>query len=125
MTNFPSPLFPSPRRVTTAEFLLDKEKRLPNFIIAGSKKCGTGALRTMLPNHSLLKSSRKFEVNYFDKNFDGGLEFYMDRMPWTTDYELGFEKSTHYFDTPEVPKRVHELIPDVKLVITIKDPLER
>ena len=30
-------------------------KKMPHFIIIGTKKCGTGALRQMLPYHSKIK----------------------------------------------------------------------
>ena len=44
------------------------EKRLPNALIIGARKCGTGALRDMLHIHPDVQIVR-WEVHFFDDKF--------------------------------------------------------
>ena len=41
-------------------------RHLPTFIVIGAKKCGTGALRQMLPFHSKIKAGNFLETSFFD-----------------------------------------------------------
>ena len=46
-------------------------------------------------------------------------------MPSTSDGELGFEKTPSYFPTTEVPERMFKLHPNVKLILGVKEPVDR
>lgn len=113
---------------------------LPNFLIIGAAKSGTSSLYMYLKQHPDIFMSPIKEPHFF--SFDS--ESKMTKGPGDpirkaiTDYDqyihlfdnaseesaIG-EASTSYLYRPEAPKRIHELIPDVKLIAILRDPAER
>ena len=59
---------------------VDKMKKLPGFLIAGVKKCGTGALLEILKMHPNIAgpSYEKSEVHFWDKDhlYQKGVDYY-------------------------------------------------
>jgi hypothetical protein len=104
----------------------DKSTRFPGCILIGVRKGGTRALLDMLNLHSEIRAAN-IEVHFFDNdtNYKKGLEWYKDQMPPTGPSEMSLEKSPSYFVTPSVPKRVHAMDRNVKLLLIVRDPLTR
>ena len=46
-------------------------------------------------------------------------------MPLTTKNQLTIEKTPSYFVTSQVAQRVHQMSPDVKLIVVLRDPVTR
>ena len=105
---------------------------LPNLIIIGAAKCGTTSLHRYLGQHpevlmaapegTDLKSMRFFwdedwrsRLAWYEAHFDSDLPVRGEATPAYTAY------SFH----PGVPERMHELIPDAKLIYLVRDPIER
>ncbi|XP_070569925.1 heparan sulfate glucosamine 3-O-sulfotransferase 1-like [Ptychodera flava] len=101
-------------------------KRLPEFVIIGAKKCGTGALSYFLNIHPDIAWTGG-EIHFFDANYDKGLSWYTQRMPYTTAKQLVFEKTPKYFVFPhDVPRKMYtDLSPKVKIVLILCDPTHR
>ncbi|XP_070569688.1 heparan sulfate glucosamine 3-O-sulfotransferase 1-like [Ptychodera flava] len=101
-------------------------KRLPDFVIIGAKKCGTGALTYFLNTHPGIAWAGR-EIHFFDANYDKGLSWYTQRMPYTTAKQLVFEKTPKYFVFPhDVPRKMYtDLSPTVKIVLILCDPVRR
>ncbi|XP_077979522.1 heparan sulfate glucosamine 3-O-sulfotransferase 1-like [Glandiceps talaboti] len=102
-------------------------KRLPQVIGIGVKKCGTGAFNFFLKQHPSI-SSRGSEVHYFDRDdrYNNGLDWYQNKMPFSSKDQLTMEKSPKYFVRPYVPKRIHDdLSPNTKLVLVTCNPVKR
>lgn len=79
-------------------------KRLPNIIMLGAKKCGTSAFREFLSAHRKIIVSRTNEPHFFDYFYDRGVNSYLEhfRNPIATD-DLSkslFEKSVNYIWEP-------------------------
>lgn len=104
---------------------LDKKRNFPGAIIIGVKKGGTRALLSMLKVHPDVASAGG-EVHFFDRNatYGRGLEWYRNRMP-TTDKKLTIEKTPAYFVIRDVPARVFKFSQTVKLILIVRDPVER
>lgn len=66
------------------------------------------------------------EPHFFDRYYDKGLKWYQENYFKTVAYEkvIG-EKTATYLHTPEAPKRIKDLNPDMKLICSIRDPVER
>jgi hypothetical protein len=66
------------------------------------------------------------EVHYFDRHYDRGSNWYRS---WFTVKGLGSdtsgESSPTYLMDPAVPERVAGLLPKVKLIVLLRDPVER
>ena len=103
-----------------------EEQRFPQAIIIGVKKGGTRALISMLDSHPQVESARG-EVHFFDRNenFRKGLRWYVQQMPFTAPNEIAIEKSPSYFITPYVPDRLHSMSPSTKVILIVRDPIER
>ena len=105
---------------------LERIKATPSAIIMGSKKGGTRALIEFIKLHSKVKAAGP-EIHYFDRHYDKGIEWYISKMKGIipNSGEIAIEKTPGYFHTPEAPKRVYEMDPNVKLLLILRDPVKR
>jgi hypothetical protein len=99
--------------------------QLPGLIIPGAMKSGTTSIFEYLRGHPQLLPSHKKEIHYFDLNFRRGVKWYARQFPQCVGKTIGFESSPYYLFDPRVPARVRELLPNVKLLILLRDPVER
>ena len=101
-------------------------RKFPQAIIIGVKKGGTRALTDMLKSHPGVKSATG-EVHFFDReeNYRKGVEWYVRKMPLTTQNQIAIEKSPSYFVTPEAPDRMHTFSPVIKLLLIVRNPIDR
>lgn len=99
---------------------------LPDFIIIGAMKSGTSTLHSNLQMHPGIGMSELKEPHYFDKNFDKSISWYSQQFtgnkPINGESTPGYTWAHLY---PDVPKRIHETIPDVKLIYLLRDPIDR
>lgn len=95
----------------------------PGFICIGVQKGGTTALHRLLSHHPGLAMPRKKELHYFSYNYDRGIEWYLSQ--WPLDSGLRGEITPYYIFHPYAPIRLKSLYPDIKLLILLRDPLER
>ncbi|XP_053406378.1 heparan sulfate glucosamine 3-O-sulfotransferase 1-like [Mercenaria mercenaria] len=103
------------------------KRRLPRAIIIGAYKSGTRELIDFLAMNPLIviKRQPKYEVAYFDKHVDKGLDWYRDEMPFSTSDQITIEKSPSYFTSMEAPRRIYEMDKNMKLILIVRDPVER
>jgi hypothetical protein len=99
---------------------------LPNFLIIGAAKAGTTALHEYLALHPDVAMSRQKELHVFaEPNWRSRLDWY--ERQFAAGVARG-ESSPSYSMDPwiaGVPERIHELLPDVKLLYLVRDPVER
>ena len=107
---------------------------LPDFVVIGVQRAGTTSLYRDLKQHPQVMGAATKEVHYFDYNHAKGLGWYRAhfplairrriarrrRRPWLT-----FEATPDYLFDPRVPARVKVLLPDVKLIVILRDPVAR
>ena len=79
----------------------------------------------LLKQHSQLKN-KVGAAHFFDTYYEKGIDYYMDMMmPSLKSGQLSFESTPAYFTSPDVPRRVYDTNPNVKLVISLCDPVLR
>ncbi|MEC4894477.1 MAG: sulfotransferase domain-containing protein [Oscillatoria sp. PMC 1051.18] len=105
-------------------------RRLPDFIIIGVAKGGTTSLFQYLATHPNIAFSTAKETNYFYNHFDEGLSWYKSYFPlqqWLTNSNtLVGEASPDYFcRSTTVPKRIENLLPHAKLILLLRNPIDR
>jgi hypothetical protein len=118
---------------------------LPNLLVIGAQKCGTSALHYYLDLHPEVAMSAPKELNFFrglpvtdvvDDPEDRAILAKMggERPPldWYTakfdpDAPVRGEASPSYTAPwfPDVPGLIAELLPDVRLIMLVRDPFEQ
>lgn len=101
---------------------------LPNLIVIGGQKCGTTSLHYYLSHHPQIFMSRIKELNFFlaHRNWSRGLTWYEARFP--VNKPVRGESSPMYttFPTdPDVARRMHEVLPEARLIYLVRDPIRR
>ena len=112
----------------------------PDFVIIGAKRGGTTSLynyvlehpsiRPLFPGRIYLKG-----VHYYDSNYDRGLRWYRSHFPLRVDghylVQPGIspavtgEASPYYLFHPLAAERLAGDFPDVRIIILLRDPVER
>ncbi len=110
---------------------------LPDFIIIGAAKSGTTSLYHYLSQHPEIFMSVEKELHYFISesefklqggNWHRGLDWYKDQFKNATESQLCGEASVTYTysDWAEMSaSRMHHLLPHVKLIYIMRDPMKR
>ncbi len=99
----------------------------PDFLIIGALKSGTTSLYQYLGNHSEVVSSSIKETNFFSWEFHKGIKYYLNFFPLKKDIknQLVFEACPHYLADPKSAGRIKKILPNVKIIVILRDPIER
>lgn len=98
---------------------------LPRFIIIGAAKAATTWIQAQLQANSAIFMPDP-EPHFFSREFERGESYYrtwFERAPATAS-AIG-EKSADYLSDPLVPARIAAMVPDAKLIVQLRDPVER
>lgn len=98
---------------------------LPSFIIAGTQKGGTTSLHYYLNEHPDVYMSEKKEVHFFDLNFEKGIGWYEKHFEHCKEVQTAGETTPFYMFHPDVPKRIKDLMPGIKIIFVLRNPIER
>jgi len=115
---------------------------LPDFFVAGAPKAGTTALHAALARHPLLFMSAVKEPKFFltdgpppARGGPGDVQTYREHVWRREDYEALFdpaptgvlrgESTPFYLYNREAQLRIRALIPGARLVVILRDPVER
>jgi len=107
---------------------------LPDFIIIGSMKCGTTSLYYDICEHPCASPAAYDEIGFFDSNFHLGLNWYRSMFPTKRRIEdirrkegvaITGEDTPFYFWNPVAAKRIQKLLPNIKLITILRNPIDR
>lgn len=98
---------------------------LPDFLVIGAQKAGTTALYAYLRWHPGITGPSWKEVSFFDRHWWRGEAWYRGQFPVRTAGRLVGEASPSYLFHPLAPERVRALVPDVRLIALLRDPVAR
>jgi hypothetical protein len=110
---------------------------LPSFLICGGQRCGTTSLYRALAQHpAVIKAVLHKGVHYFDVSYERGMRWYRGHFPLRRTAERAsrrldgvpvqtFESSPYYMYHPLAAPRIAADLPDVKLLVLLRDPVER
>ncbi len=104
--------------------------RLPTFLLIGATKCGTDSLHTWLCAHPNVFMHPTKELRYFsvEHKFRRGADWYRAQFTAAGDRGAVGESSNSYTRDPVyggIVKRIHELLPTVRLIYSVRDPIHR
>ncbi len=112
-------LLPVLRKLTTGK------GPTPTLLIVGVQKAATTTVSQILKSHALICGSLVKEVHYFDLNYSKGPNWYCRFFRNSKFCKISFEATPYYFYHPLVPGRVHDTNPDMKLIVILRDPVDR
>jgi len=108
---------------------------LPNFLILGAARSGTTSLYQYLTEHPSIIPGVGKEIYFFDKKFQNGFNWYKSFFPTKLKMSitenkqktkcLTGEATPRYLHYPHAPKRVFELLPNIKLIVLLRNPTDR
>lgn len=114
---------------------LDPRRPLPDFLVIGAQRSGTSSLYKYLEHHPCVLSSLRKETEYFSARFGLGEAWYRAHFPsrarrsWQEHRRglavLTFEASPNYLFHPLSAERAATMVPNAKLVVLLRNPIER
>jgi Sulfotransferase domain len=127
------PTIPEPARVVLRNgvwaygWATSPFRPLPDFLVLGAQKAGTTALYEYLRRHPQITGPSWKEVSFFDRHWARGESWYRGNFPnrARTRGKLTGEASPSYVFHPLAPRRVQELVPDARLIVLVRNPVDR
>ncbi|NJK74003.1 MAG: ATP-binding cassette domain-containing protein [Microcoleus sp. SU_5_6] len=104
-----------------------RSKNQPDFLILGAQKSGAESLYGYLENHLQIIKEGSRQIHFFNLNFDRGVEWYSKELTRSVagDKVLLWEMTPYYIYHPLVAERVYKCFPDVKLIVLLRNPVQR
>lgn len=100
---------------------------LPSLLIIGAQRSGTTSLFNYLVQHPRVLPPYGKEIHYFDHYYARGVRWYRGRFPYSQRLRnaLTLDASPYYLAHPHAPQRAAQLLPEVKLVALLRNPVDR
>lgn len=99
----------------------------PTFLGLGAQKCASTWLHRLLGSHPEVRLPGAKEIDFFSYHFDRGYQWYERQFGCDARSRtvcVG-EVSPSYFHDASAPSRVRDYCPEAKLLVTLRDPVER
>jgi hypothetical protein len=98
----------------------------PTYVGIGAQKCASTWLHRVLAEHPQVAVPAVKEVDFFSWHYDHGFQWY-ERCFAGVDpaARARGEISPSYFSEPAVPARLARYAPDVKILLSLRDPVQR
>ena len=100
---------------------------LPSFVIIGVAKSGSSSIYDYLIRHDQISPCVVKEPDYFAKYFNRGVNWYKSCFPlkFQKNNVISGEASIHTYWHPHSPMRVKKILPNAKLIILLRNPIDR
>lgn len=112
------------------------DREMPHYFIVGAKRAGTTSLDEYIVDHPLvLRGLVEKGCRYYDVNYHRGPAWFRGHLPLSADLDrmeakLGArpvfgESSPYYCFHPEAAARIAADAPDARLIMVLRDPVQR
>ncbi|HUR96228.1 MAG TPA: sulfotransferase domain-containing protein [Gemmatimonadales bacterium] len=101
---------------------------LPSLVIIGAQRSGSTSLFNYLEQHPDVLPPLGKEIHYFDLHYGQGINWYRGRFPYRHRLSHGvmtLDASPYYLIHPHAAARAAKLLPDVKLIALLRNPVDR
>ncbi|MCG8425795.1 MAG: sulfotransferase domain-containing protein [Chromatiales bacterium] len=99
---------------------------LPNFLIIGAPKAATTWLADCLREHPDIFIPELKELRYFcGANHGKGLAWYQQHFDEAQGAAVVGEASPSYLGSLAAPQRIHELLPQARLILSLRHPVDQ
>ncbi|GAA3973990.1 sulfotransferase family protein [Allohahella marinimesophila] len=103
-------------------------RALPEFLIIGEMKSGTSSLFYYLQRHPMIASPLRKEIHFFNIGHRKGLGWYRAHFPLRknlTEHQITGEGCPEYLFAPGAAERIQRTIPNARLIVLLRDPVQR
>ena len=109
-------------------------RALPDFVIIGTAKAGTTSMYSLVAQHPEIVPAIKKEINYFQLHYGLDSPWYRSHFPTRASRFfsrisgrnlLTGEASPTYLFYPPAPGRMKKIMPEVKLIMILRNPVDR
>ena len=113
-------------------------RQLPDFIIIGAGRAGTTALYSYLIQHPLIAAALTdnnesvADLHFFEYIISNNIQWYRSHFPIlfskSNKHKNSFitgEYTSTYMHHPDVPKRIFNLLPKIKLIVILRNPIDK
>lgn len=102
----------------------------PSVFLVGAQKAGTTSLQALLVKHPDVLAPRTKELAFFhrDPEYSLGVEHYLRNFPIGRALrrrKVTLDATPAYLYYPECPLRIHNFEPEARIIIILRDPIER
>jgi hypothetical protein len=101
----------------------------PSIFIVGAQKAGTTMLQGLVAKNPSIKPPKEKEIAFFTRSYsyDQGVEHYLKQFPKRRLFRQfkTFDATPNYLSSPECAGRIHALFPKAKILIVLRDPVDR
>ncbi|MDE0090647.1 MAG: sulfotransferase domain-containing protein [Thaumarchaeota archaeon] len=108
------------RRLVTSPWRI-----LPDFVVLGAARCGTTTMYDLITSHPNIKPALDKELEYFSTRHSFGALWYRSNFPMKQDNIITGEATPRYLPHPSVPQRMSKLLPNTKMIILLRNPVDR
>lgn len=96
-----------------------------HFLGLGAQRCGTTSLHAWLSSQPQLCLPLVKELHYFTHHYQRGQDWYLRQFQSVSPSDLVGELTPYYLFHPFAPERIKVAAPDVRLVVLLRDPVQR
>lgn len=123
-----------PRARRAAALATRRARILPSFLVIGAQRAGTTTFFSDLCEHSHVARPVGKELHFFNYDYWRGVNWYRSFFPTAASRRLARrrggdlvagEATPYYLFHPAVPSRVAETIPDARLIVLLRNPVDR
>ncbi len=114
--------------------LTSSSRVLPDFIIIGTVRSGTTSLYYNMCEHPCIIPAAYDEIGFFDSNYHLGLSWYKsmfatrskkNQIQSKNKFCITGEDTPFYIWNPIAAKRIQKLLPNVKIISQLRNPIDR
>lgn len=99
--------------------------RMPNFLYVGPDKAGSSWLHETLIKHPEVYLTPSKDLYYFDRYYDRGTQWYAAQFKDARQEPVVGEICQDYLFHPEAAQRIHDTLGDVRVMVSLRDPVDR
>jgi len=104
---------------------MSETSNYPTYIGIGAMKSATTWLSECLRYHPEIFISSPKEIHFFSINYDKGMNWYLKHFNKSSNYKSKGEFSVSYLSHPEASKRIKKNLGEIKLLVSLRNPVER
>ena len=99
--------------------------KVPDFLYIGTSKAGsTWTFKTLSWHPQICVYSGK-NLGFFSSRYEKGWGWYLNQFHCEPQHRVTGEVSHSYLVSADAPERIHKHLPNVKMLVCLRDPVER